>query len=110
MNTNNLEAAVIRILHDIARPRKELTKSTRIYEDLLIAGDDAVELLEKMQAECGTSFRGFRFDEYFPNETEALFCRIMLLFKRSSKRTITVQHLIDVAQRGVWFDENSKGN
>jgi len=97
-------AEIVSILQDIAGPRRPIEPSTRIYEDLLIAGDDAAELLERVQKKFGTSYEGFRFDDFFPNETDALLCRITLLFGFGSRKTLTVQHLIDVVQAGKWTE------
>ena len=100
-----VEDAVLRILQDIARPSKAISASTLIYQDLLISGDDATELIDRIQKECGTSFQGFPFGDYFPDETESLFYRFLHLFGRNSKKNLTVGHLLKVVEAGKWYEE-----
>jgi hypothetical protein len=47
----NAEDIVNGILLDIARPYRKIEGSTRVYEDLLICGDDAWELFERIHKE-----------------------------------------------------------
>lgn len=101
------DKVVLAILHDFARPRKGIDDATRIYHDLLISGDDADEMLQRIHAACGTTFEGFDFNAYFPNETESLFARIALLFGWSDKKSITVGHLLKVVESGRWFEAGS---
>lgn len=84
---------------------RRVSADTRILHDLGIAGDDAWELLEKLNRRFGTDFSRMSFTSYFPNETEALGVHwAKLLGFRSSFRPITVGHLEKVIDRGVWFD------
>ena len=100
----SVQVEIVAILQDIVGKRPRIEPSTRIYEDLLIAGDDAAELLERIQKKFGTSYEGFRFEDFFPNESDALLCRIALLFGFGSRKTLTVQHLSDVVQAGKWME------
>ena len=82
-----------------------MTDATRIYRDLIIAGDDAAELLESIHKEFGTRFEGFVFQKYFPSETEALPLRLgKLLGLESRKHALTLGHLVAVIQKGSWFE------
>jgi hypothetical protein len=98
------QEALIKVLREIAGSNRTIDKSTLIYEDLLISGDDAADLIERIHKEFGASFRNFRFSDYFPDETESIFHRIFLLFARSKKKPLTVGHLLEVIDRGEWFD------
>jgi hypothetical protein len=81
----NCPVAVVRILEDIARPKKKISRTTRIYHDLLVSGDDAVELINRVHDSFGTSFQGFEFGQYFPTEAESLFQRFVILIGRAKK-------------------------
>jgi uncharacterized protein DUF1493 len=101
----NIEETVSGILQDIARPYQKIDASSRIYEDLSIAGDDAAELLDRVHAAFGTSFEGFDFSDYFPNEPDALFYHILRLFGWAPKKSLSVRHLVAVVEAGKWFEE-----
>lgn len=97
---------VLEIIRDIARPKSPIDEATRIYQDLSISGDDAVELIERIHKNCGTSFIGFDFDEYFYNETEDLFYRILHLLGRAfRKKTLTVGELLSAVEAGSWIEK-----
>lgn len=87
---------------------RRVGSTSRIYHDLSIAGDDAWELLEQLTQEFGTSFDGFPFVDYFPEETEALPAYWGRFFGlRGRWRPLTLGHLVEVARRGAWFEPNS---
>jgi hypothetical protein len=50
--------------------------ATRLFHDLSIAGDDAGEFVDEVVETFGTSFEGFPFDQYFPDESEALLAHM----------------------------------
>ena len=53
----------------------------------------------------GTSFSGFQFDDFFPNEAEALGDHVAQLFGiRSRKKPLTFGHLTRVVENGRWFE------
>src|ERR1700722_20063525 len=95
----------------IADTRKPIPQSAALYHDLGIAGDDAVELFEMIMARFGTSFKGFCWPTYFPNETQTgpLWRLAEKLGHHETKwHRLTVGHLLAVIERGVWFEpENS---
>jgi hypothetical protein len=103
------EPELIAMIERIAGRRKSISHSTAIYQDLRIAGDDAFELLEMISARFGTSFQGFDWRAYFPDELEAgLFHWGAILGIRDTKRrTLTVGHLLAVIERGAWFEATS---
>lgn len=87
-----------------------IARSTAIYHDLWIGGDDAGELLEAVIDRFGTDFSGMRFDRYFPNEGlgEDFGERIVRWLGLKSKwQRLTVGHLVDVIQKDAWFDPPS---
>lgn len=95
---------IITILKELIAKDEDIDRSTLIYDDLLISGDDASELIGRIHAEFGTSFKGLHFPDYFPNETESMMFRVYLLFGGKRKRPLTVGHLIEVVERGEWFE------
>ena len=78
---------------------------TELHHQLGIAGDDAAEFLDDVHKRFGTSFSGFQFDEFFPNETEALGDHVLrFLGVRSRKKPLTLAHLARVVENGRWFE------
>jgi hypothetical protein len=96
-------------LENIVRPfvgnKKVIADNSRLFHDLGISGDDASELLDKVNAAFGTLFNGFKFNSYFPNETEAFlsdFGRLLRL--KSRRKSFTFAHLVQIVQAGSWFE------
>jgi hypothetical protein len=78
--------------------------ATRLFHDLSIAGDDAGELVDQVTETFGTSFEGFPFDHYFPDESETLLAHLSRRLGTGRVwKPLTVQHLVDVVERGSWF-------
>ena len=50
-----------------------ITPESALHHDLHVDGDDTWELLEEIVRVYGTSFDGFDFSAYFPNETGAVW-------------------------------------
>jgi Protein of unknown function (DUF1493) len=96
---------IVQILRSVGPKEARIHDSIRIYHDLLISGDDAVELLERVHNAFGTRFDGFTFETYFPDETESISTRIAKFFGiNDGKREFTFKHLLSVVDRGAWFD------
>lgn len=93
------------IIFEICGGHPKITDSTRIYHDLLISGDDAGELLAKIQGRFGTKFDGMDFHAYFPDETDSLIWAVARFFGvKCRKKELTVSHLLAVIQKMKWFD------
>ena len=89
---------------------KKVSNDTALLHDLSIAGDDAWEMIGKINQQFGTDFSKMPFSAYFPDETEALGVHwAKLIGRRSSKKPLTVRHLENVIDRGVWFDPTDSG-
>lgn len=88
--------------------RVDVSKDTAIYHDLWLAGDDAGDLLDEIRSRFGADFRELWFPTYFPSECWEAFSEHLLkligLPKMAPWKRLTVGHLIDVVQRGVWFE------
>jgi hypothetical protein len=102
------EPELIALVHRKMANPKPVPVTAAIWHDLYIGGDDAYELLDEVAKRFGTSFVGFDFPAYFPNETEALsaFWRARFGFPRKFKR-LTIDHLIAVIRRGEWFEPSN---
>ena len=83
----------------------EVGDETCLYHDLLIAGDDAANLLDIIHSQFGTRFDNLEFSAYFPDETEAFPLRVAKLFGyKSPHKKIPFRHLVKVVEEGQWFD------
>ncbi|HEY3800714.1 MAG TPA: DUF1493 family protein [Caulobacteraceae bacterium] len=79
---------------------------TRLFHDLGLTGEQAIELLSQVGATFDVSFSAFERDRYFPDDDEAVgdeLSRLLSLAPRD-KAPFTVGHLIAVAETGGWFD------
>ena len=90
--------------------RKKVSNNSALLQDLGIAGDDAWELLKEINLQFGTDFSKMPFSAYFPDETEALGVHwAKLIGRRNPRKPLTVGHLVNVIDRGVWFDPSGSG-
>jgi hypothetical protein len=102
-----IEHQLAGMIQRIAVTRKPISRTTAIYHDLHISGDDADELLTDIWKRFDlSSEKKMNFAAYFPNETESLghYWISKLGFSRRKFRRLTVGHLIAVIERGEWFD------
>ena len=83
-----------------------VSPAARLFHDLGIAGDDAAGLLGEVVDKFGTSFEGLKFDDYFPDEAEAMpaFWLQRLGIGGRRWKPMTVRHLAEVASHGKWFE------
>jgi hypothetical protein len=96
--------ALLSLLKKYARC-KVINDGSRLFQDLTISGDDAGELLSEVGTRFNTSFMGFPFATYFPNETEALGAHWAGLIGFSKPRPpLTFGHLLAVVKAGHWFE------
>ncbi len=86
---------------------KKLNRSTRLYEDLKIDGDDAFELLEAFTEKFSVDMSGFKYNEYFAPEGIDLIGAVSRLFKGKEKKKLkplTLADLEQAAKEGKWTD------
>jgi Protein of unknown function (DUF1493) len=105
---NVTEAELIDLIRRVIGERGPITRSTALYHDLLIMGDDAGELLQEIEKRYSVSFNEFDFGLFFPDEFVAglMWMRWKLGWRDSSRLPITVEHLLAVVNRGEWFQPN----
>ena len=93
------------LLAQVSAHQWPISEDCRILQDLNLGGDDAAEFLDAVHDTFGTRFEGFVFNAYFPNETETMG---EMWFRRlgfcDDRKAMTVGHLLDVIQRGAWFE------
>lgn len=84
----------------------ELHDGARLFHDLGMGGDDAVDFLKEIISNFGTSFCEFDFESYFPNEYGGFWFFHLRRFKwvARQKRALTLGHLIKVVETGKWFE------
>jgi len=93
------------LLSEISGIRGPLPDDCLILQNLGIGGDDADEMLEEIHSRFGTGFEGFAFTTYFPSEHEVAGERwLRRLGFQDSRKPLSVGHLVDVIQRGAWFE------
>jgi hypothetical protein len=92
------------------RQRHALTQDvrgdSRVFHDLGLRGVDAIDFLAEVAARYAVSWDGFDFDRYFKGEYYSPVDLWNRLRRRpdTSKRPLTVDHLVEVCQRKAWFD------
>jgi hypothetical protein len=97
----------------LARLRKyagsvEINEETKVYHDLKISGDDALELLGDLRDEFGTDFSKLNFSEYFPEESEAFPEHLArLLGSGAARKPLSVGHLLQVVRVGQWQEPSA---
>lgn len=102
---DDIEAGVLAIIRSFVGRHARIDLSTELYHDLHIHGDDAGEMLDEVYDKFKPSFEGFKFNAFFPNETEALprFAK-WLGFRDRTVGSFTVAHLIAIVRQGRWTD------
>lgn len=104
MANDAVRADLQKLVQAITGADEDVLDATGLYHDLRIS----VELLNKVNQKFGTKFDEFRFDSYFPDETQALLSHFARLLGISGRRkSLTFGHLVDVVHKGKWFDPNS---
>jgi hypothetical protein len=99
------------ILREFVGKRPALKATTRLQQDLHLAGDDVGDLLEKIAATYRTDFSALDFAAFFPDESEALsYYWTSLIGWKSDKREFTLGHLLDVINKGQWFEPAASGD
>ncbi len=88
------------ILHSCVNDQ-EISRNTKIYEDLGIYGDDAVDFMLNYSTEFNVDIKNFMAADYFNSENEFLFSGLFSkLFKSNNHKTVlTVGHL----EKGIFY-------
>ncbi|NEU78619.1 DUF1493 family protein [Nostoc sp. UIC 10630] len=97
--------------NEVGVQTKDITLNTRLREDLKIDGDDADVIFYKIAEQFSVDWQGFVFYRYFHEEAH-LFSLLFEYYyrKRHGKlKTINVNHLLSVIERGGWFEPSQSG-
>ena len=90
--------------------RQSVTASTRLLHDLGIDGDDAIEILTDFGKRFGVDFSSFSFERYFGSELGAgIRWLVRKVHGADAIRfpPITLQDLLDAANRGSWLEPDT---
>ena len=97
------------IIRRLTGSRRTIDPSTRLWHDLRISGDDAIELFEDIHRQFGTNFFDFEFEPYFPDESEGLFAPVTEWLHPGRWKALTFGHLVQVVDAGTWFEPDPTG-
>jgi hypothetical protein len=87
-----------------------IDEQTRIYHDLHISGDDALQLIDHLRENFGVDFSTMNFSEYFPGESEAFLEHLGRFFGvRAKRKSLTFGHLSQVVQKRYWHEPGAIG-
>lgn len=104
-----LNAELIELVQLWAGPRSSITSQTALYQDLSIGGDDLYEVVDAVATRYGTSFDGFDFESFGPNEPEVVWellaTKLGLPHKRFQR--LTIEQLSAVVVRGKWIEPDT---
>ncbi len=109
LNDQNADEIVSELL-DMAAiycgPIRRSTAASRLFHDLGLSGEDAIDYLHEVFRRYGVRSEGFRFDEYFPDEAEGAFVHLLSLLSPIKRwwKELTVEHLVKVCMSKRWFD------
>jgi acyl carrier protein len=97
----------MRVISILARrsgvAKEKLTAETRLVEDLMLDGDDAVDALLEISEECSLDVSGFDASRYFHSEPTLLSLFSFLSSRKSRivpKQPLTVGELMESARSG----------
>lgn len=82
--------------------KKGISLSTTLRDDLGMEGDDAAEFIDEYFIQFNIDALNFRFQDYFGDEGFNLL-DLFSVFKKSTYRPITVEHLVRCAENGKWY-------
>lgn len=102
-----IETDVVDQLHRVSAINKDrITLDSEVYKDLGIYGMDLYEAVSFLATKYGTKFHEFPMLDYCPPEG-VLWPWQRRRAHRDKYKSLTVRHLVEVVDRGAWFDENS---
>jgi acyl carrier protein len=101
-----LRSRLLKIIAATAAIKADQIKdATRLFHDLSIKGDDVYWLLVELEKEFGTNLREFPSDQYFSDWEEPIGIWVNRFFGYTAdKKGLTFGHLLNVVERGRWFD------
>jgi len=85
--------------------RKPIEPSTSVNFDIRLDGDDAFELLDTIRKRFGTRFDTLDWHKYFNDEVNENWVWLnKLLGRAETRQNLTFEKLLEVVQKGSWFE------
>lgn len=91
-----MNVELIKLLEDYCGADSHMTESTRLYYDLNLYGDDAVEFLDRFMVRFSVDMSEFRFADYFPSEGDWILPSILRFLMGKSQPTYRSLTLSDL--------------
>ncbi|MCB0397262.1 MAG: DUF1493 family protein [Flavobacteriales bacterium] len=88
-----------------------INEASVFFEGSGVNGHDAYLLMSELEKEFNIDMATFKPHKYFSDEADLLnpIKRIFNYYvKKSEHLTFDIDHLVDVIEKGQWFDPNSK--
>ncbi|PWT72117.1 MAG: hypothetical protein C5B59_16630 [Bacteroidetes bacterium] len=108
-NFNNLKAFVIK---ESSVDDEEITRETKIEDDLGVYGDDAIEFMIRYGKQFNVDLSHFMASDYFSKEGDIILPAVIRFFKGKSltpRKALTVGHLEKGILAGRLDDEIISG-
>jgi hypothetical protein len=106
--SEDLRSSLRKIISETVGTKREITDSTRLFHDLNIKGDDVYWLFNELEKKYKTKFHGLDTNQYFSDFEEPIGIWIRRFFGYTAdKKELTFGHLLNVVERGAWFDPPS---
>jgi hypothetical protein len=84
-----------------------INEKSKLFSDLRLIGDDADFFITRFQDKFKVDFGNLEFDKYFLREFHIPFQYWYYKKYKPEKlkrQTFTIQHLVEVVNRGKWFE------
>lgn len=95
----NMEARLLDLIKEYGTIDSPIKENTRIYHDLNIYGDDAIEFLQKYAETFGVDVLELKFNDYFPTEGDSITRLILRIFKpKPTYKELTISKLLNSIQ------------
>lgn len=102
MVASGIAEELLKLVNDYSPVRCQGAPEERLYHDLRISGDDALELLDKYSTLFNVDLGNFQFTEYFPYEGGSLAANLMGLHTTPGQpyKELTIGDLLAGILRG----------
>ncbi|WP_194972878.1 DUF1493 family protein [Aquiflexum lacus] len=81
---------------------KDIGLGTRVYKDMKIDGDDAMEFLFELSSKYNIDMGEFQFEDYFEKEGFSPLRLLPILSGIRKHKDLLVSDLVDAAMEGRW--------
>lgn len=103
-----LELEVMEQVRIRSAKRVAVSLDTEIYKDLGLYGMDVWEIANYFHKKYGTSFENFPMDDYVPPESSFPWRWLwQKVVGHAGYKSLTVNHFVEAARRGAWFEPST---